>query len=291
MCHLFPHVQTPFFPFDSFAFQPLFTILSTYSDNYKSFVSPLTFCSSQLLPLRSSPPFLFSACLIRWEKTRLVNSVQYSRCPLRTCCQTVSVLRCLRLCTWTSFSISLWLALFLSLRLDSQGSGSRGWHDSILLAGGWKSGEEKSVCFRDLRGSVYRQVDRQTGGLYIMIYCPPSSILFTILNAPGWALGDCSHGIPTLYDRVSYSDWFSLPLMGHVLDLRWYWYGSVAMLFVCLCFLSLLCFGTEQLLSDFFFVHSQRQRQRQTVTEWWGRAGDWELSARCVWMCGETDVY
>lgn len=91
------------------------------------------------------------------------------------------------------------------------------------------------------------------------MYCEPlciPSILFTILwRSPGGVPGDCSHGIPTLYERVSYSDWFRPPPAGACIRpvVIWIWIIddallSPSLLSVCACFLS---------PSVFLFVHSQ----------------------------------
>ena len=89
--------------------------------------------------------------------------------------------------------------------------------------------------------------DRQA--LLWVVYCEPlciPSILFTILwRPPGGVPGDCSHGIPTLYERVSFSDWFRLPPAGACIRpvVIWIWIiddaSPVSLSFVCVRLFSL----------------------------------------------------
>lgn len=119
----------------------------------------------------------------------------------------------------------------------------------------------------------HRQTDRQC----IVSLC--ASCPFCLPSpAPRGCLGDCSHGIPRLHERVSCSDWLSLPLAGAFIRpvVIWIWIIDEAPclsspLLLCLSFLLslllfslfLLCSHTSQSLFVFFCPDSDSRRETE----------------------------
>lgn len=114
---------------------------------------------------------------------------------------------------------------------------------------------------------VDKQTDRHYNGLCVVSLCASRPFCLPSSVRPRGRLGDCSHGIPTLYERVSYSDWFSLPPAGACIRpvVIWIWISAdapcLSLLYAPQPVLSLL--QHNPCLSYSLPTHRQFDRDRQ----------------------------